>query len=645
LRKTGSETIDDTEGYLYRQLWYFCGDTSLHGWQYIPRFPGAGFLGWLHRAAWFILVFSSICFAWYNAVDLFRDYYWQSPLISISDTTGPIKEVYFPSVTVCNLNQLRMSQAHRMGFEEFSRDSQISRLFVQKYFFASTGEDEGESDEGAEENLDRKQKINWAEELSKIQGNLTAEGIKWNETSQPFITVKGTAQDCSDLMIHTKWNGIDKYNYSSHITYTDFGYCCRIYPRLELGNEPSMLLPSDSDSPGWVKDEYNGTTFWQEYEKRRGSKNGIENGLMLLMDVETFENAHYPRKADGLIVALSGNLEQPLVGQSGTFVEPGSANLISFSVFGTNTTDKAVENYKPDVNGNPTGGTRTCYVDNNDRLEFDLEYFNKEKYFKYSMSNCLYSAMAAAIEKTCNCTPLFTRRDQNVCMGAKLNCMEQLTKLWGSNDNDLILIKAQDVRFPGGAKKLCHDNCDNQDLRVVTSRSGYPKKRTLPLTEDFCLIVSKMRKVCEDKHRKKAFEEHYRHDSPLPNGAKLNCSIIEDAKLNQHCQMKENQDTLYSPNSKEDEAVKALEEELEDAVARYAQDNLLVVRVFLKDPYYQKMTRDLKMSGNAFFGAAGGWLGLCCGLSVISMLEIGYHSILFIIAICKGREMSHVKYE
>ena len=62
-------------------------------------------------------------------------------------------------------------------------------------------------------------------------------------------------------------------------------------------------------------------------------------------------------------------------------------------VFGTNTTDKAVENYEPDVNGNPTGGTRTCYVvqfvhfnqvlvkfksqDNNDRLEFDLEYFNK----------------------------------------------------------------------------------------------------------------------------------------------------------------------------------------------------------------------------------------------------------------------------
>ena len=51
-------------------------------------------------------------------------------------------------------------------------------------------------------------------------------------------------------------------------------------------------------------------------------------------------------------------------------------------------------------------------------------------------------------------------------------------------------------------------NCDTQDLRVVTSRSRYPKKRTLHLTEDFCLIVSKMRKICRDEGRKKAFEAY-----------------------------------------------------------------------------------------------------------------------------------------
>jgi len=453
-------------------------------------------------------------------------------------------------------------------------------------------------------------------------------------------------------MLHTKWNRKDKYSYSSHVTYTDFGYCCRIYPKLELDDsmdEPSMLLPHDS--PGWVKDKYNGTNFWPEYEARRGSKNGIENGLMLLMDVETFENAHYPRKADGLIVALSGNLERPLVGQSGTFVEPGSANLISFSVFGTNTTDKAVEKYVPDIKGNATGGARTCYVDNYDRLEFDPEYFSRERYFKFSMSNCLYSAMVGAIEEQCNCTPIYARLDENIldpmpyCMGDNLNCMENLTRSWGSSEDDLN--RAQDARNPDGDKKLCHDNCDSQELRVVTSRSGYPKKRTLPLTEDFCLIVSKMRNICNNTHRKRAFEEHYKHDSPLPNGAKLSCSVIEDAILNQqkHCELQEGQDTFYSPRARAGKNVKEAEHNLEDAVVRYAEDNLLVVRVFLKDPYYQKMTRDRTMSGNSFLGAAGGWLGLCCGLSFISMLEIGYHFILFVIAICKGREMSHVKYE
>ena len=38
-----------------------------------------------------------------------------------------------------------------------------------------------------------------------------------------------------------------------------------------------------------------GEKFWLEYERRRGTKNGFENGLELLMDVETFENAQYSR--------------------------------------------------------------------------------------------------------------------------------------------------------------------------------------------------------------------------------------------------------------------------------------------------------------------------------------------------------------
>ena len=97
----------------------------------------------------------------------------------------------------------------------------------------------------------------------------------------------------------------------------------------------------------------------------------------------------------------------------------------------------------------------------------------------------------------------------------------------------------------GGGQKLCQavsflmfllfeflpQNCDSQELRVVTSRSGYPKKRTLPLTEDFCLIVSKMRNLYKNEFRKKAFEEHYKHETPLHSGSLLDCKIIEGAQI------------------------------------------------------------------------------------------------------------------
>ena len=110
----------------------------------------------------------------------------------------------------------------------------------------------------------------------------------------------------------------------------------------------------------------------------------------------------------------------------------------------------------------------------------------------------------------------------------------------------------------------------------------------------------------------------------LFHGTKLNPTHYPDARLDIHCQLKVGQDTLYTPESTADNASKAVEAELEDAVARYAEDNLLVVRVrkvlpstsdndvlcqvFLKDPYYQKLTRARTTSGNSFFGSAGGSL-------------------------------------
>ena len=68
-----------------------------------------------------------------------------------------------------------------------------------------------------------------------------------------------------------------------------------------------------------------GLKEWFEYHEE---KNTLGQGISYFDILKWL----LTRKDDGLIVALSDNLERPIVGQSGTFVEPGSANLISFQV-------------------------------------------------------------------------------------------------------------------------------------------------------------------------------------------------------------------------------------------------------------------------------------------------------------------------
>jgi hypothetical protein len=61
----------------------------------------------------------------------------------------------------------------------------------------------------------------------------------------------------------------------------------------------------------------------------------------------------------------------------------------------------------------------------------------------------------------------------------------------------------------------------------------------------------------------------------------------------------------------------------------YARENIAVVNAFIKNPYYTLIKRDESMPTVAFLGNIGGILGLCMGLSIISLFEIFYHLVNF----------------
>ena len=64
---------------------------------------------------------------------------------------------------------------------------------------------------------------------------------------------------------------------------------------------------------------------------------------------------------------------------------------------------------------------------------------------------------------------------------------------------------------------------------------------------------------------------------------------------------------------------------------KYINENILRLRVFLKDPYVEVIERVEKISSATLFSNVGGVMGLCLGFSVLSGVEIIYFIIMWIV--------------
>ncbi len=80
--------------------------TSLHGWQYMVDRPTS----WCKRAFWSAIVSLSMC----TAVGFLYNNTWNfvhSNVVTTVDTmTAPLSDVFFPSVVVCNINQVKKEE-------------------------------------------------------------------------------------------------------------------------------------------------------------------------------------------------------------------------------------------------------------------------------------------------------------------------------------------------------------------------------------------------------------------------------------------------------------------------------------------------------------------------------------------------------
>ena len=55
----------------------------------------------------------------------------------------------------------------------------------------------------------------------------------------------------------------------------------------------------------------------------KGVINGIQNGLKLVLDVETFNHGYFSTTAKGFRIAITNEMDKPVINQAGLYIEPG----------------------------------------------------------------------------------------------------------------------------------------------------------------------------------------------------------------------------------------------------------------------------------------------------------------------------------
>ena len=294
------------------------------------------------------------------------------------------------------------------------------------------------------------------------------------------------------------------------------------------------------------------------------------------------------------------HLDMPLTRQNSFNVAPGTETQISVTPSLITTTENAIMRF--------TSEERDCYVDD----EISLKYLRKEDGYRYGMDNCLFTSALEQILNTCKCYPgynynLIPKKSNKLsmsisqCIGSNLTCMNDILH---SEDGK----KYVDAN---GRKMKCRSRCEDQVNKLFVSRSYYPSINTFPYREEFCFILQRILKKCKSS-KKKALEKRY-------PGICKKLTPFEKLNSTQFCY-----NNQWNPKNVEN-CIQTTCPIVEDAVFDYARGNLVLIHIFIKDPYVKRFKKDEKMSVISYIANVGGLLGFMLGFSIITGIEIIYY--------------------
>ena len=306
----------------------FTALTSLHGYQYLNN-PDKS--KW-NRLYWSVCILFSMIGAIFVIFESCTELRNELPVTFQDPKLHTLKSIYFPGITVCNVNRVRRSYFEELGIYE----NETAVNHINAYYMGEQIENDPSYHQTTHEILDG------LKEAVKEDGDL-----------------KRTAhQACADMFLGHEWRGVKHYKADTAVAYgTDEGMCCMYHPNIIMDpNKPSPDDKTDDGSSMFDWDE------WKE-NKTKGVKPGKEKGFVLLLDVESFDYNGAEVSYEGFHVVVGSYHDQAIINQRAIQITPGTVTQIALTPSLSSITDRALSRFSP--------RKRQCY----DKKEIELTYF------------------------------------------------------------------------------------------------------------------------------------------------------------------------------------------------------------------------------------------------------------------------------
>ena len=234
---------------------------------------------------------------WLFVINL-NQYVSSTTVTSINSTTSPLKDITFPGLIICNVNQVTASFLWSVDIDE---DESNEKSIIFKEFLQGTKDPR----DGEYERI-----------LNETQAKMAKE-YGWTK-NKPFW--KFSSQNCSDMILFAEWrNTYNQTFYNAFKSSTDYGACCLITPFMDFQN-PST---KDKDPANYTGEDFISIP-------KGVTRNGIKNGLKVILDVENYDYAYFPRGAKGFRAVVGDARDKAVINQNGFYIAAGRSCYLNW---------------------------------------------------------------------------------------------------------------------------------------------------------------------------------------------------------------------------------------------------------------------------------------------------------------------------